>query len=164
MARIDESTQSDPSERTRFAGGDVAIKMSDHALGQIVGLDLVGHRQGLQFWHQAPVTADDPFDQTLVPQVVQPPVLAVALTGGVNQRQVARFIERGRVGAGIRRQMERLDGAGDVLGEAGADEAAGGDRVAGANQAHGLAGADDLAAFGDVQQSEQGMQHVGFPS
>ena len=83
----------------------------------------------------------------------------IALTGGVNQRQIAWFIQHRRIRTGIWRQEQVLDRAGDVLGKAGADKTAGGQRVAGADQAHGLAGVDHLAAFGDMQGSEQGMLH-----
>ena len=86
----------------------------------------------------------------LVAQVIQPPALAIALTGGVDQGQVARLVESGRVRFGLRREIQLFQRDGDALGETGADKAAGGDGVAGTDQTHGFAGADDLAAFGNV--------------
>ena len=58
VARIDEGAETDAREVPGLAGGDVAEKVGDHALRQIVGLDLVGDRQVLQLRHQAPVPAD----------------------------------------------------------------------------------------------------------
>ena len=77
-------------ERARLAGGDVAEQVRDHALRQVVGLDLVGDRERLQLRHQAPVAADDALDQPVVAEVVEAALLAVALAGGVDERQVAR--------------------------------------------------------------------------
>ena len=139
VARIDEGAQADAAEVPGLAGGDVAEQVRDHALRQVVGLDLVVHRQLLQLRHQAPVAADDALDQALVAEVVEAALLAVALAGGVDQRQVARRPRRRR------RQEALLQRHGDVLGEADADEAAGGDGVAVADQRHRLGGADDLA-------------------
>ena len=50
------------------------------------------------------------------------------------------------------REKEFLEGDGDVLGEADADEAAGGDRVTVTDQAHRIAGRNDLAGIGGPQQ------------
>jgi len=163
VTRIDESAQTDPGDRARLAGGNVAVQVGDDALRQVVGFDFARHRQRLQFWHQPPVAADDPLDQALVPQVVEPALLAVALTGGVDQRQVARLGQPARARVVFEREVQRFQRAGDVLGETGADEAAGGEGVAGADQAHRLAGADDLAALGDAQRSEQRMLHDESP-
>ena len=117
-----------------LAGGDVAEQVGDHALRQVVGLDLVGDGQLLQLRHQAPVAADDAPHQPVVAEVVEAALLAVALAGGIDQGQVARRAEAERVVL-RRREEALLQGDGDVLGEADADEAAGGDRVAVADQA-----------------------------
>ena len=68
-----------------LAGGDVAVEMRDHALRQVVGLDLAGDRQRLQLRHQAPVAADDAPHQPAMRQMVEPALLAVALAGGVDE-------------------------------------------------------------------------------
>ena len=46
--------------RERWPGvrGDVAEQMRNHALRQVIGLDLVGDGELLQFWHKAPVPPD----------------------------------------------------------------------------------------------------------
>ena len=71
-------------------------------------------------------------------EVVEAALLAVALAGGVDERQVARAADAVRVV--LRRGEEALlERDRDVLGEADADEAAGGDRVAVADQRDRLA-------------------------
>ena len=58
-ARIDERAEADARELARLAGGDVAEQVRDHALRQVVGLDLVRDRERLQLRHESPVAADD---------------------------------------------------------------------------------------------------------
>ena len=79
---------------------------------------------------------DDPLDQPVVHQVVQPLVMAVALPRGIHQRQAARR------GLGQEALLQRH---GNLFGKTDADEARGGDRVAIADQVHRIGGADDLA-------------------
>jgi hypothetical protein len=90
VARIDEGVQPHAGQRAGLAGGDVAKQVGDHALRQVPGLDQVVDRELLHLGHQPPVAANDFFQQACVTQVVQPAGLAVALAGGVHQRQVAR--------------------------------------------------------------------------
>ena len=67
-------------------------------------------------------------------EMVEAALLAVALAGGIDERQVARRADcRSRPRAVEEARLER---DGDVLGEADADEAAGRDRVAVADQPH----------------------------
>jgi multidrug efflux pump subunit AcrA (membrane-fusion protein) len=73
--------------------------------------------------------------------VVQPALLAVALAGGVDQRQVAR---RALPAFGLRRQEALLQRHRHALGKADADKAAGGHGVAVVDQAHRLGGGGDL--------------------
>ncbi|WLI74644.1 hypothetical protein [Halomonas alkalicola] len=79
-------------------------------------------------------------------QVVEPAGLAVALAGGIHQGQVAGFAAL---------QKACLQGHRQVLGEADADEAAGGHGVAVADQLHRLAGGDHLALGGEGAVGEQ---------
>ena len=76
-------------------------------------------------------------------EVVQAALLAVALAGGIDQRQRAR---RAGAGFGLGREEALLERERDALGEADADEAAGRDGVAVVDQAHRLGGADDLVS------------------
>ena len=71
--------------------------------------------------------------QPVVAEVVEAPLLAVALPGGVDQGQVARRADAPAVAGGLEEALLQRDR--DVLGEADADEAAGGDGVAVADQA-----------------------------
>ena len=71
--------------------GDVAEEVGDHALRQVVGLDLVGDGELLQLRHKAPMAADDASDQPLMREVIEPAILAVALAGGIDQREVRRL-------------------------------------------------------------------------
>ena len=81
----------------RLARGDVAVQVRDHALRQVVGLDLVGHGQCLQLGHQAPVAADHPPHHALVAEVIESAIAAVALPRGVDQREVARMAQALRI-------------------------------------------------------------------
>ena len=119
--------------------------MRQHALRQVVSLDLVGDRQLLQGRHQAPVAAHNALDHARVAQVIQASLLSVALPRRIDQGQAIR---RTGAGFGLRCQEARFQRHGDLLGEADADEAAGGDRVAVVDQPHRLGRADHLVAPG----------------
>ena len=97
------------------------------------------------------MTADDPPDQSFVTEMVEATGFAIALTGGVNQGQVARLGQTRRRQISVRFQKQVFKGNRDVFGKAGADKTAGGDRVAGPNQADRLTGAHHLAAFGNAE-------------
>src|SRR5690349_987391 len=127
MARVDESADADAGDVSRAMCGDVAEQMRDHALRQVVSLDLARDRELLQFRRKAPVPADDAADQALMGKVVEAAMLAVALARGIDQRQVARLALRvGRIA--LAREIQLLQRDRDLLGKADADEAAGGDR------------------------------------
>ena len=83
MARVDERAQADTRQVAGFAGGDIAVKMGDHTLRQVVGVDLAGHCKLLQPRHQSPVAADRTPDQAGVRQVIQAACLAIALPGRI---------------------------------------------------------------------------------
>ena len=90
MTRIDEGIQPHTGQGAGFAGGNVTKQMGQNALGQIPGLDVIVDRKLLNLGCQAPVSANDAVDQSDVSKVVQSAVLAVTLSGGIYQRQVAR--------------------------------------------------------------------------
>jgi hypothetical protein len=85
-----------------------------------------------------------------VAAVVQALVLAVALAGGVDQRQVRR-LAAGLLAGLDTRKVQRFERDRDFFGKADADEAAGRDGVTVADQAHRLLRGDDLAALGGLQ-------------
>src|SRR5205085_11666758 len=90
VARIDEGAEADAAARAGLARRDIAEQVRDHPLRQVVGLDLAGDGERLELRHQAPVPADHALDQPAVPEVVEPARLAVALAGGIDERQPAR--------------------------------------------------------------------------
>ena len=143
-ARVDEGAEADPGDGAGLAGGDVAVQVGDDALGQVVGLDAVGHGEFLQARDETPVAADDAGDEAFMAEVVEAAVLAVALTGTVDEGQAFGLAAAvGVLVAGFKEALLERDG--DVLGKADADEAGGGHGVAGADQFDGVGGADDLA-------------------
>jgi hypothetical protein len=155
-ARVDEGTQADAGNRSRFARGNIAKEVGDHPLRQVVGLNAIGHRQLLQLGNQAPVTADDAADQAIVAEVVESPLLAIALSGRINERQVARMAEPvGIFTLPFKKKLFQRHG--NVLGEADADETAGGDGVAVLNQTHRLACGDHLSGVRGAQRGGHGM-------
>ena len=96
------------------------------------------------------MATDNSLDQALVSQMIEPALFAVALAGGIDQGEVAWFVQWCvRVILGC--EIQFFQRAGDILGKAGANEAAGGDGVTGTDQAHRLASADDFTAFGNTE-------------
>src|SRR5207342_1253164 len=91
-ARIDKSSKPHSCEMSRALCCDVAKKVRNHALRKVVRLDLIGNRQLLQFRHQPPMPPDHAAHQTFVSKVIQSPVVAVTLTSGVDQREIARLV------------------------------------------------------------------------
>ncbi len=73
----------------RLARSDVAEEMHDHALRQVVGFQLVRYRQGLKFRHEPPVAPDHAPHEARMPEVVEAALLAVALSGAVDEREGA---------------------------------------------------------------------------
>ena len=80
--------EADGGDGAWFVGGNVPVHMGNDPLGQVVPFDFIVQSQFLELGNQSPVTADDPLHQALVPQMIQPPFLAVALTGGIDQGEV----------------------------------------------------------------------------
>ena len=101
---------------------DVAEQVGNYALRQVVSLDLIADGKRLQFGHKAPVPPDHALHEARVTEVIEAAFLAVALTGRVNERQVARtsdtvWIILCRIHEAV------LERDSDVLGETYADEA-----------------------------------------
>ena len=128
--------------------------MRDDALRQVISLDAVGDRECLQLGHEPPVAADHALDQARMTEVVEPALLAVALSGRVDQRQTLRPANAIRVlFAGFDEALLQRDG--DVLGEADADKAGRGKRVAIVDQLHRFARGDDLALLETLEALQQ---------
>ncbi len=145
VARVDEGAEADPAQVPRLAGGDVAKEVRDHALRQVPGLDPVLDRELAERRHQAPVAADHACHQAVVAEVVEAARLAVALPRRVDEAQPARRA------LGEEALLERHR---QPLGEADADEAAGGDGVAVAHELDRLGSADDLALAAGAQAGD----------
>ena len=156
QAGIDEGAQADPRQGPGLAGGDVAEEVADDTLGQIPGLDAIGEGQLLQLGNQTPMATDHPPHQTLMAQVVETSLLAVALTRGIDQGQVAGMTEPLGIVV-LTFQKALLQSQGQILWKANADETASGQGIAVADQAHRLPGADHLAGIASVQRGNQGV-------
>ena len=96
-ARIDERAEPHPRQVSRLARRDVAEQVRDHALRQVVRLDLIADRERLQLRHEAPVAADHALHEARVAEVIEAAILAVALPGRVDERQVARTADAVRI-------------------------------------------------------------------
>ena len=135
--RIDEGADADAGERAGLAGGDVAVEVRDHALRQVVGLDLALEREAADLRDQAPMAADDALEQAVMAERVEAAVLAVPLPGREQQREVARL-------AGFEETLFERDQ--ERIRHADADEARGAERVAVLDDGDGFGGGDDLVA------------------
>jgi len=157
VTRIDVGPQADSANVPGAMGGDIAKQMRDHSLGQVVSLDLASDRQRLQLRHQSPMAANDAFHQTHMTKVIQPAFLSVALSGGIEERQVARP-SAGGAGFLFRRQELLLDGDGNPFGKGDAHEASGRNCIAIANQAHGIGGGDDFVPLRRSRGGQRGYR------
>ena len=151
VARVHKGVQPHARERARLARSNVAQQVRNDALRQVPGLDLVVHRQLLDARHQPPVPADHARQQSRLAQVVQPPVFAVPLPGGIDQAQAARLL---RVCKALGQRH------GNALGKADAHKAARGHGVAVVDELHRVGGADDLVLVADPHGLGQGGEHV----
>ncbi len=138
LARVDEGAQAHLGEGAGFAGGDVAVEVRDHPLRQVVGLDPVLHGQPADLGDQAPMPADHPLEQPVMPEPIEAQFLAVALPRREQQRQVARL---------SRVEKPPFQPGQQIVRRADADEARGADRVAATDQRHGLGQAHHLVAL-----------------
>ena len=148
-------------EGSGLARGDVPEQVADHALRQIVALDLVGQDELLQLRHQPPVTADHPRDESLVSEVIEAAFAAVSLPRGIDEREVARAPLR-LLARRLLREEVFLDRHGDTFGKADAYEPAGRDGVAIANQTHRLLRRDDFVASLRQLAAQDGMPLIQF--
>ena len=166
VARVDKGPKAHARDVARALGRDVAEQVGHDALGKIVSLDLVRDRETLQLRHQSPMSADHPPHQTIMAKMVEPALLAVALACRVDERQIARLVERRR--ARVLRKIQRLQRHGDSFGKTDADEAARRDRVAVADETNGLFGADDLPALHRLRARprclDNGVEHHLSPN
>src|SRR6185295_2612855 len=125
---------------------DVAKKVRNDALRKIVSLDLIGDRQLLQFRHQPPMPADHAAHQTFVAKVIESPVVAVTLTSGVDQREIAR-LAGGRDRLITFREIQRFYCQSDFFGESDTDKTTCGNRVTVSNEAGCFLCRDNLSAI-----------------
>ena len=88
LTRIDKSTKTHAGEMGRAMGCYVAKQMRDDALRQIIGLDRIGQSKLLQFGNKPPMPANDAFEQTLMRQMIEPALAAIALTGGIDKGEI----------------------------------------------------------------------------
>ncbi len=89
VARIDEGAGAHFGEEPGPVSGDLAEELGDHPERQIVGLDLVMHRELRALRHQGPVAADGAPDEALVGQAIEAARLAVPGRGREDECQVA---------------------------------------------------------------------------
>jgi len=100
------------------------------------------------------VSADHSFHETRVTEAIEAALLAVALSGRVNERQVARTADPVGIVPG-RIQETVLERDRDVLGETNADEARRCDGVTAPDQRDRVARTDDFATLERMQCCHQ---------
>jgi hypothetical protein len=144
---------------TGLVGSDVSVEMRDHPLGQVIRLNLVRDGQLLQFRHKAPVAADDTTDEPFVPEMIEALVFTVALTGGIDEGEIAWIADRLQVLL-VGRQIPCLQRDCDFLGESDADEPSSGHSVAIADQHHGIRCRYDLAVPRALKCGQQWMRRM----
>src|SRR5208283_1271529 len=83
-------------------------------------------------------------------EMIEPAILAVALAGRIDEREIARLAGAMRR-LDLRRQVELLERQRDLFCKSNADEATGRDRVTVADQAHGLGRGNNLSLLGAPQ-------------
>ena len=71
-----------------LTGGDIPKHLRNNALRKVVGGQFIFQRKLLKPGLKSPMTADHLRDETLLPQVIELPLLAVALTSRVEEGQV----------------------------------------------------------------------------
>ena len=158
VARIDEGSEADARDMARPVRRDVTEEVRDHALRQIIGLDLVLHREALDFRDEAPMAADHAPDEAGMAEMIEAAFLAVALASRVDEREIARMAGL-RAFLVARAEKSLLQRDRDLLGETDADEAAGRDRVAVAYEFYRIRRGDDLSLFVALEKGEGGMFH-----
>ena len=131
VAGVCEGVQAHGGDGADVVGGDIPVHVGDDALGQVIGLDLVGQGQVAQLGCPVPVAADDTLHHALMAVVVAAGAVPVALTGREEQRQVP----------GVPRLQKPLfQSLGQRLRAGAAHKSAGGDGVAVVDQQRRLLG------------------------
>ena len=127
-------------------GGDIPEQVRDHALREIISLNLVVDGQLLHFGYQAPVPTDNPLEKAVMTKVIEASLLSIPLTGGVNKGQILRLAAAS--GARFRdRNKQVLKCHRYPFRKADPDEASRRDRVAVPDQADSFCGRHDLTSF-----------------
>src|SRR4051794_17236049 len=90
-AWIHEGSKSDPGQVAGPVGGNVTEQLRNHSLREIVGFNLPSNGQSLQLGHETPMTANHPFDQTGITEMIETTILAITLASGIDQSQVPRL-------------------------------------------------------------------------
>ena len=134
-AGIDEGAKADVGDGARPMGRGIPQQMAHDALREDIGEDLVllDHLPDLR--RKAPVRAHRALEHPVVRQVVEPFVLAVALCGAEDQREIPGM-------PGLEKTVFQLER--QLFGKAGPDKAAGGNGRAVRHKVHRLAGGQDL--------------------
>ena len=85
------------------------------------------------------MTANHARHQTVMAEMIESALLAVALASGIDQGQVARLAQSLQIGI-LAFKEQRLNGNRDVLRKTDADETAGGNSITVADQTYRVAG------------------------
>src|SRR6516162_3158820 len=137
--------------------------MGDHALRQVVGLDLVGHSEVLQLRNEAPMPSNDFLHQGLVGEMIESTFVAVPLAGGIDEREIARMTD-GRSFDVARGEKTLLDRDRDLLGEADPNETASRQRIAITDELHRVGRGNDLSLLVALEKRQGWMvDHVYLP-
>ena len=144
-ARINKSIEPNMSQGAGLASGNITKQMRDHALGQVVGFNLVVDRELLQRRYQPPVPSHNALDHATVAKMIEPARLAIALAGRIHQRQLTRRAHAAVLLTGQKTLFQRDRNA---FGKADPDKATGGYGVAIVNKADRFRGRHDLVAAG----------------
>ncbi|OQC23654.1 MAG: hypothetical protein BWX71_02008 [Deltaproteobacteria bacterium ADurb.Bin072] len=145
---IDIGPKAYGGDGARLVCRNVPEHVRNHALGEIVGLDPVLNRHFPELRCKAPVTADHALHETLVGEVVEPPVLSVTLACRIDNGEVPWP-------AGLDEVL--LDLQKYLLGNTDPHETTGCDGISVLYDPHGLFCRDDLAP--DHPQRGQGRKH-----
>ena len=135
---VDKSAEADTGYRARLSCRDIPEKVCDDTLREIVGEDLVGPDERLEFGRQPDMAPYDSSHQALMAKVVEAPVLAVSLTGCIDNGQVSGL-------AGPEELI--LDLNGDLLGKSRSKETFRTDSISITNEAYRIFRRNDFALF-----------------
>src|SRR3974377_1533205 len=107
------------------------------------------------------MSADNLLHQSLVREMIESPLAAIALTSRIDEREIARMTGGGSFHV-ARTEETLLDRNRDFLGESDTDEAARRQCVAIADELHRVRSGDDLSLLVTLEKGQGGMiDHVG---